>query len=219
MEDALRTELESLREDAARYEQQLAKSRGQIKELDRIRTELQQQAEAAQAASRADRTLLVVTQQAHQQEKAEREVYERRLQELQREASFLPADTLQSFIERSQRSAKSMRLPEAHANHLPITQLRIVGPHQLSCCRKPTLLVQGSKGGFVNANCSQCGRSRTLKWNEFLALDLWVSCPKCRIRAEAGKVDGNYGFRCPECNWRCYLASLLPMWDELVPER
>ncbi len=216
VEEALRTELDALREDAARYEQQLAKSQGQIKELDRIRMELQQQAEEAQAASRADRTLLVVAQQAHQQEKAERVVYERRLQELQRDASFLPADTLQSFIERSQRSAQSMRLPEEDTHHLPLTQLRIIGPHESYCCQKPTLLVQSMKGGFVSANCSQCGRDRSLKWDEFLALDLWVSCPKCRIRAEAGKVDGNYGFRCPECNWRCYLASLLPMYDELI---
>jgi len=219
VEEALRTELDALREDAARYQQELAESQGQITELDRIRAELQQHAEEAQAASRADRTLLVVAQQAHEQEKAEREAYERRLQELQKQASFLPANTLQSFIERSHRSAKSMRLSEEHAHHLPITQLRIVGPHQSPCCREPTLLVQGSKGGFVNANCSKCGRSRMLKKDEFLALDLWVSCPKCRIRAEAGKVDGNYGFHCPECNWRCYLASLLPMWDELIPER
>ncbi len=215
VEDALRAELETLRDEAAEHQQALAKAHGEAKELARIRAELQRQAEEAQRAALADRSLLAFAQQAHQEEKAEKETYERRLREIQKTASFKPAAELQSFLERSQRSAQRIGLRGNDTYHVPLTQLRIVGPHQSECCGKATLLVQGSSGGFVNANCSQCGRSRNLKPDEFYGLDLWVSCPNCRTRAEATKVGSNYGFCCPKCNWRCYLASLLPNWDEL----
>lgn len=212
-EDALRLELDALREEAARHQQALAQMHGEMKELHRIRAELEREAEEARQANRADKRL---REQAQREQEAERRVYEHRLREIQQRAPFKPPAELDSFITRSQESAKRLGLGSKEREYVPLAQLRVMGPHKSSCCRKPMLLVQSSSGGFVTSNCSQCGKSRTLGYQEFFDLDLWVSCPKCRKRMEAAIVDSNYGFVCSECNWRCYLASLLPMWNELV---
>jgi hypothetical protein len=48
--------------------------------------------------------------------------------------------------------------------------IRIPGPRLSKCHGKPTLLVQSTQGGFVTANCSECGDRDTLSEDEFLSL-------------------------------------------------
>jgi hypothetical protein len=40
--------------------------------------------------------------------------------------------------------------------------IRLVGPRASRCHNKPTLLVQSMGGGYVSANCSECGGKDTL---------------------------------------------------------
>jgi len=100
--------------------------------------------------------------------------------------------------------------------------VRIVGPRRRSkCCSAPTLLVESKEDGYVTANCSECGKIGSLSKNEFHQLNLWVSCPKCKKRMEAGMVKNSfssptYGYKCEQCSTELYLSMLLPRWEELM---
>ena len=107
-------------------------------------------------------------------------------------------------------------LDPEHRKKIGAPTLRIESPTRSCCHQAPRVLVQSMKGGLVTANCSVCNGDTSLRESEFLELNLWVSCPKCRKRMAATMLSRNYGFECPTCKWRCLLASLLPQWDELV---
>ena len=211
--DSLRQELDSLREEAARYQQALAETQGEVSQLATIRNQMERQAEQYQQELVAVEAQLIASEQAQNEE---RESFERQLRQLAKQAASKPAAELSSIIERSERAAKDLGLDRKDWQHVPLAQMRLLGPGTSYCHKSPKLLVQSMKGGFVTANCSVCGSSSSVGEQEFYDLDLWVSCPKCRKRMTATKLWSNYGFECPECKWRCLLASLLPQWDELV---
>jgi type I restriction enzyme R subunit len=213
--DSLREELDTLREKAARHQQELMQARGDIGQLERLRTDLERQAEEIQQQLIAKESLLAATEQS---QKKEKENYEQQLRQLADEALSKAPNDLKSFIERSQRAAKALGLDREESQYIPLAQIRVTGPNVSDCHKAPMLLVQSMKGGFVTANCSICGEKSVLRNRDFFDLDLWVSCPKCRQRMKATMVAKNYGFECecPTCNWRCILASMLPQWDELI---
>ena len=95
--------------------------------------------------------------------------------------------------------------------------VRIMGPRVSRCHNKPTLLVQSMQGGFVTANCSECGEKTNLSFYEFRELQLWVSCPQCRKRmSQYITKEENYGYQCSSCAIYIWLADLLPYWHELI---
>ena len=100
--------------------------------------------------------------------------------------------------------------------------IRLEVPELSDCCHQPRLLVQSMEGGFVTANCSECGRKKTLSRHEFQELPVWVSCPKCRKKMLAQVVPGssgkklNYGFACNDCELYIWLSDLLPHWSDVV---
>ncbi len=95
--------------------------------------------------------------------------------------------------------------------------IRVFGPRLSRCHNKPTFLVQSMTGGFVTANCSECGNSATLSNDEFRDLKLWVGCPKCKGRMKDEILgDRNYGYRCERCRIEIILSDLLPMWSDLT---
>lgn len=105
--------------------------------------------------------------------------------------------------------------------------VRIPGPRMSICHDAPTLLVVSMEGGFVTANCSDCGKGHSVSQNEFLGLGLWVSCPICRHQMEPQKLSqelagrkyaGNYAFVCRPCSQFSLLADLLPHWEDLMPQ-
>lgn len=99
--------------------------------------------------------------------------------------------------------------------------IRVQGPPS-RCHDKPTLLAQAMPGGFVEALCTECGGLGTLGWNEFLALGLWVGCPRCERPMGPAMVSGvsgsgrlragNYGYVCEArvCDVFILLADILP---------
>src|ERR1700687_1808862 len=88
--------------------------------------------------------------------------------------------------------------------------LRIPGHSISPCHREPTLLVQSMEGGFVTRNCPTCSRNETLPKAVFLnELELWVACPKCKVRMNPGyDPRGNYAYICDACDLYIKLASL-----------
>ncbi len=95
--------------------------------------------------------------------------------------------------------------------------LRLPGRSESWCCRMPTILVQSMSGGFVTRSCSRCGKKETLPEAVFLGeLDLWVACPKCRLRmAPRVLEDKNYGYACEDDQLIIRLCDLLPRWEDL----
>jgi DNA-directed RNA polymerase subunit M/transcription elongation factor TFIIS len=74
-------------------------------------------------------------------------------------------------------------------------------------------------GGFVTANCSECGSSKTnqpLKEAEFKRLGVWVGCPRCSKCMEPVLIATNYVFACKNCGVYIKLASLLPRAEKLL---
>lgn len=214
MADSLRKELEALRDEAARYQQKLVEAQGESIELARLRADLERKAQDAQRQLLEMASLLTASEETQREEK---EVYEQQLRRLAKQASLKPSGELDSFIERSQRAAKALGLDSQGSQHVPLAQIRLTGPGLSLCHGAPTLLVQSMKGGYVTVNCSVCGdKSSNLREQDFLNLDLWVSCPTCRKRMTPKRISSNYGFECSICDWRCLLASLLPQWDTLV---
>ena len=94
--------------------------------------------------------------------------------------------------------------------------VRVVGPHESECHGKPTLLVRSMPGGFVTANCSECGERRRLNDHEFRDLGLWVACPQCKKRMHPVVIDNNYAYSCHDCEWEVRLSDLLPPWSSLL---
>lgn len=215
-EASLKDELEGLRRKAAQYQKELEEAQGKIAELSQIQTTLEREAEETRLNLIFAEMQLFVAEKREEEVKEEKKRHEERLQNLQREAASKPPAVLDSFIDRSARAAERLGLSRDDSRYLPVAQIRLAGPNRSYCHNAKTLLVQSMKGGFVTANCSECGKSSTLRESDFFALDLWVSCAKCRSRMESAKIWSNYGFRCPRCNWSCELASLLPNWDELM---
>jgi hypothetical protein len=104
--------------------------------------------------------------------------------------------------------------------------VRVRGPRLSRCHAAPTLLVQSMEGGFVTANCSECGAKDTLTASEFLSLALWVSCPECKRQMQsnlmsevkgAARLASNYGYACDDCRLYVRLADLLPHWEDVMP--
>ena len=95
--------------------------------------------------------------------------------------------------------------------------LRIPGKSSCPKCGAPSLLVQSMSGGFVTRNCPNACSYETLPKQVFMnELDLWIACPECKCRMEAGIVpDANYGFVCTKCNVAIRLCDLLPRWEDL----
>lgn len=83
------------------------------------------------------------------------------------------------------------------------------------CCSQPLVLVQSMGGGFVTANCYECGRKDTLSESEFKGLRLMVSCPECKRVMAHGYIDKNYSYHCEGCQLYIRLADLLPYWQDL----
>lgn len=76
------------------------------------------------------------------------------------------------------------------------------------------------EGGFVTADCADCGQKAktTLSYKEFLDLKLWVSCPKCLKQMKScwvTKKEQNYGYECEQCQIDIWLSDLLPDWRQI----
>jgi len=99
--------------------------------------------------------------------------------------------------------------------------IRVVGAFRSKCHHAPTLLVESKPGGYVTTNCSVCNeRDRSFDFQQFMSLDLWVSCPECGRRMEPGKVppkDQNYGYTCQACQLYVWLSQLLPRYEGVRP--
>ena len=213
VDSSLEEEIKSLRDSVASYEEDLLIAEGEVAELESIQDRLEQEAKKQKLHVELIEALLEMNEEEQQ---AERAAYESKLQALSEEAKENTSADVESFVERSRKAATGLGLRGQDVEHLPIANLRIRGPRNSGCCNAPTLLVQSMQGGFVTANCCVCNEKSTLKEDEFFKLDLWVNCPKCRVRMEPKKLDENYGYRCLLCEWRCLLASLVPNFSELV---
>jgi hypothetical protein len=77
------------------------------------------------------------------------------------------------------------------------------------------LLVQAAEGEGVVASCSECGEAVALGGQDFLDLNLWLSCSECRRRLRPAVLpgDGGYGFTCDTCALSVRLAELVPSWE------
>lgn len=102
--------------------------------------------------------------------------------------------------------------------------VRLCGPRNSLCHARPTILTQVARGGFVTANCSQCGADEILTRNEFLSMQLWVGCPRCRRAMERDMVPlpnqhraANYGLLCRACRIYFLFADILPDWSDVFP--
>lgn len=101
--------------------------------------------------------------------------------------------------------------------------VRLCGPTRSKCHDKPTILTQVARGGFVTANCSECGKDDILTHSEFDSMALWVGCPKCKRAMEREMVvhipgkrrAANYGLVCRGCRIYFLLADILPDWEDV----
>lgn len=207
----LREEIDFLRTEAARSELANSATEAEKQQLMRI---LEDEAAQYQAElCRYETTLRDREDELVELERASR----RRLRQVM---SFATSGPLQSFVERSERSAS--RIGRRGEDVLPLTQLRIPTGRISSCCKVPMVLAQSRDGGFVTQNCPACNgffKTKTLKYQQFLDLNIYVDCPRCRVQAPAGMVGRNYGFRCKDCKWTCELVSLVPHYSDLAPSR
>ena len=101
--------------------------------------------------------------------------------------------------------------------------VRLRGPNQSKCHNADTLLVQSMEGGFVTANCAECGGKQPLTAREFFSLGHWISCPNCRARMEPQLLSTtpyarstNYGYVCEGCRVYFLLANILPYWEDVA---
>src|SRR5436190_11241095 len=185
VENALAYELESLRDDAARFERELAATRGEVERLDDVRRRLEAESQNYYSELLVKSRLL---EESEQTIAVERGQFESELQRLREEASTRTHEESTSFVRRSQKAAKELGLYGDEAAHLPIEQLRIRGPGTSGCCNAPMLVVQSQGWGYVLLGCSECGRydgTQILFARDFPKLDVWVSCPKCKKRMAA----------------------------------
>lgn len=79
-------------------------------------------------------------------------------------------------------------------------------------CGSQALLVQISRGGFVQWKCTKCGGLRTLEEYDFRRLpELSFACGNCRQPLSRGRDHySNYVFACPSCGLTVRLADVVP---------
>ncbi len=129
-------------------------------------------------------------------------------------AEATPAENVQAFIDRGIRAAERLGVQTGRLDSVPLAQIRVQGPNS-PCCKKTTLLVQKSRNSFVvKACCMECDQTWNLSREDFLTLDLWVSCPVCGMRMNPSRPQSYYGYKC-DCGVTYLLASLLPCHTEL----
>lgn len=204
----LREELDILRREAAEYEEKLLKAHGQNKKLESILEDQRCENQRLYSELQAKRELLDESEQ-------ELQVYSKLEQRLRNIKEFTGVE-IESFARRSADAVYRLGLIGEKKRHLPIAQIRIQGPRISRCCNAPTLLVQSMSGGFVTANCSECGQKSGLRRDEFYDLNVWVSCPECRTRMDPAILNKNYGYKCGKCSWNAELSSMVPQWDEII---
>ncbi len=181
-ESELKDELEFLRDDVARYQQDLALSKGEQNRLEGIREKLDSEAKEYPQELADRKTELFAAEQQHE---TEREDLEQQLEKLREEAKTLTPEGLQSLLDRSHAAARFVGL--GASEYLPIAQMRIVGPNWSACCRAPELLVETCYTGGVSACCSVCGHEYAFTRDDFKKLNLWISCPNCRVHMNPKK--------------------------------
>jgi len=102
--------------------------------------------------------------------------------------------------------------------------LRLLVPEPSKCHGMPRLIAQSMDGGFVSANCSECGAKEPFGDADLrnLGCSYWLACPVCRGRMVAGRVPGssgkpgqNYGLTCEACKLYLWLSDLVPRWEDL----
>ncbi len=94
--------------------------------------------------------------------------------------------------------------------------VRIRGDSECPKCRQETVLVQSMSGGFVTQNCPRCNDPKTLPFDTFRQLGIWVACPECKSRMTPEILpDKNYGYICQQCDIGIPLFELLPRWEDL----
>jgi Domain of unknown function (DUF4145) len=205
---SLREELEALKIAVTRYEQELAVSQGKAATLEEIARKLEREAGEFEEAKRA----LV---QAADDKARERDEFERELNRVRQNIPPpTPADS-NAFIERARHAEQSLGASGTE-DHVPLARIRIRAPSPSSCHNAPVLLAQSSSGGFVACYCVECAARFKLSRRDFIALDLWISCPRCsNERMRPCIVHHNYGYTCLKCNLTCLLVSLLPRVEDL----
>jgi type I restriction enzyme R subunit len=213
IEREMREELELARDEVTRFKIKINEAEGTIAKLSDAKTRFEEELTAQYEALLKHYMASLRATKANKDDE---------IKGLQARLAILAANVdvhpqqMVSFINRTGSAAIRLGLSGEDAKFLPIAQLRIKGPKLSKCHSASTLIVQTSTGGMVSANCSKCNKQQTLTRDEFFNLDVWVSCVKCRIRMAPQYVTSNYGFVCPNCNWRCFLASLVPHYSELL---
>jgi len=87
--------------------------------------------------------------------------------------------------------------------------MKLYGEKVSKCCKVPTILVQSREGGFVTQNCSNCGKSRSIRLEELPIL----YCGECKEQLEAFQ-NKNYFYRCVNCGFSWELPSIIPHWSK-----
>ncbi|MCO6456479.1 MAG: DUF4145 domain-containing protein [Pirellulaceae bacterium] len=205
LESDLRAELAAQRDVVARYEIDLSFARGKVVELEKIKQDLE--SEALQYYESL--------QTMGEERDAERIDYEEELRRLRESVRPVTDSGLASFVTRAQQAAESLGLTPSDSLHVPLAQIRVVFPRESRCCHASQLLAQSATYGFVKSYCTKCGISELIYKTDFMELELWVACPNGHGRMKPTYVGKIYGYECPECHWRCCLASLLPQAHEL----
>jgi len=184
-----------------------------MRQLDQIRRELEQEAEDTYARLTEVERSLAASEETRRKQNRE---FEQRLMEVRARAKEQPPEQLRLYLERSRKAAKLHKFRTSEADYAWPAQLRLPGPRK--CCGERTLLAQASDWGWVTACCLKCRKTRTLKWEEFCGLDVWVSCPRCCRRMEPKAIGryGYYGYACANCNVTCLLANLLPEVSDII---
>jgi len=79
-----------------------------------------------------------------------------------------------------------------------------------ACCRAKLLFVRMG-GGYVYQDCVNCGKFRTVAFNELPDL----RCNTCGAKMESTYGErGNYAYFCNSCKTSVRFADLLPHWSE-----
>lgn len=202
----LKDEIEFLRQEAAKAELAASATEAEIRQLAE-----KLEREATKHHAELIKQESVLRERAGELKRLERESMAR----LKQVIAVAASEPFQSFVTRSEWSA--LRIGSRSGDGLPLTQLRILGGRTSECCGAPMILVQGSRGGWVDQNCPKCNRSKLLSDHEFRSLNIYVACGRCRRQAEPTKVGSNYGYRCTHCGWECELASLVPHYSDVEP--
>ncbi|MCL4707088.1 hypothetical protein KJ068_18115 [bacterium] len=94
--------------------------------------------------------------------------------------------------------------------------VRILGDTTSTCCKVPAILAQTTPYGWVDQYCSKCFQKvNCFSEYSFQNLRMIVVCPKHKQKMESIRVEGMYGFICPECRFSIKLADLIPDHQDL----